>query len=136
MPLPTRLEHLLDVAEAAEERLAVGKVHRLPHLAERLALDARGMRERAADGDALAVGLGNIFAEWIVELQLPLVAEHEDRPRHERLRDRRDRVLRVRLGLEAAFHIGQTHRLRPQQFVAAEERRGRARRRALALEQD
>ncbi len=88
----------LGVLEPREQLLPRGRLHRLPDLARRLALEAAQMGQRVAHRRP-GRHLGDVGAERIVEVEHHRVAELENADRRERLRDRPDPVGVTRRGV-------------------------------------
>jgi hypothetical protein len=68
-----------------------------------------------------------VLGERVVEVELPGVAQLQHRDGGEGLRDRGDRVLRVRRGVDALFDVGEPDRLAPDELPAAKDTRADAR---------
>ena len=78
VPPRAGVEHLLRVGGAGEQLLARRRLHRLPDLAGRLALEAGGVREHAAERRPVRA-LGEVLVERVVERELARVAQLQDR---------------------------------------------------------
>ena len=78
VPPRARIEHLLRVRGAGEQLLARRRLHRLPDLARRLALEPGGVREHAAERRPVRA-LGKVRGQRVVERELAGVAQLQDR---------------------------------------------------------
>ena len=108
-----RLEDLVD-----RRRLA-GDEH-LP----RLALQAREVREHAAQRRGAVRDPGRCCSSAVVEVELAGVAELHHGDGGERLRDRADPVLRLGRRLDARLEVGEPDRARPDDLAVAHDRGG------------
>ncbi len=124
-----RTQDALGVLEPGQKLLPRRRLHRLPHLAGRLALQAAQVRERVADSRA-GRHLGDVRAERIVEVEDVRVAQPEDADRRERLRDRPDPIGVLRRRGLVTLDVRRPDRGAPEHRAVAEHR-GRDRRRAL-----
>ena len=132
VPPRARVEHLLRVGGPGEQLLARGRLHRLPDLARRLALEARRVRQHAPERRPVGA-LGEVRRQRIVERELAGVAQLQDPDRRERLRDRADPVLRVRARRRTRLDVRDAERLLPDELVAPEDRRAHGRHPLLGL---
>ena len=120
-------QDLLGLREPLQQLLLAGELERLPDLARRLALKAGRVRQHPPQRRRPVRGLGEVLRERVVEVELALVPELHDGRRRERLRDRRDRVPRLRRRLDPALRVSVSERLRPDGLARAEDRAGDAR---------
>src|SRR6185436_21179197 len=86
-----------------------------------LALEAGRVREHPAQRGRAVRSLGQVLRERVVEVELALVSELEDRSGGESLRDRGDRVLGVGRRVDALLDVGEAGRLAPGELLAAED---------------
>ena len=103
-----RGQHPLGVLELAQQPLLVGRLEVLPDAADRLALQARGVRQHLPDRDRAVPGAGQVGVEPVVQRQPALVAQRHDEHGGEGLGDRADHVLRVVAGGHGAVDAGRT----------------------------
>ena len=122
VPPGAGVEHLLGVPGPGEQLLARRRLHRLPDLARRLALEPGGVREHAADRRPVRT-LGEVRGERVVERELARVAQLHDPNGGEGLRDRADPVLRLRRRVARRLHVSLPERLLPQPLAVAEDGR-------------
>ena len=120
MPPGSGRERLLGVHRALDELLARRRLHGLPDLAGRLALEAGGVREHPPERRRVRA-LRDVEVERVVERELPVVAELEDADGREGLRDRADPVLGLGRGDRRALDVRETDGVLPEQLVAPED---------------
>ena len=129
MPLLAGPQDLLGILEARDQLLARRRLHRLPDLPGRLALDSRQMAERHADRRADRC-LWKVGAEWRLEIDEALADELNDENGRERLRDRADPVHVVGGCRARRGDVGNTEHPLPDDLAVAEHA-GRDRRHPL-----
>ena len=122
VPPRARIEHLLCLGGPGEQILARRRLHRLPDLPRRLALEPGEVREHAADRRPVRA-LRQVRGERVVERELAGVSQLHDPDRRERLRDRADPILRLRRRHPCRVDVRVPERLLPQRLAAAEDRR-------------
>ncbi len=132
VPLLAGTEDELGVLEASDQLLTGGRLHRLPDLARRLALQAgqvtEGHPHRRADR-----GLGNGRTERRVQLDPPFLDELHHEDRRERLRDRADAIDIVGCRNPLARDIGDAENALPDDLAVTEDTRLHRRQAALRL---
>ncbi len=116
-----RAEHELDPGHRVDQLLGRRRLTGDEHL-PRLALQSGEVAEQAPDRRRAVRDPVEMLLEPVVEVELPFGAELHDRRRGERLRDRADAVLRVRLRLGAVLVVRRADRVRPDDLAVAHDR--------------
>ena len=116
-----RRQHELDLRHRLDQLLCGRRLAGDEHLT-RLALEAGEVAEQAPDRRRAVRDPVQMLLEPVVEVELTLGPKLHHRRRGERLRDRADAVLRVRLRRGAVLVVGHPDRVRPDDLAVCDDR--------------